>query len=413
MSVPLESEKRITHHASRPALVVFQGGAQSSFSALERLVLAAQSAATLDVLDRAAESWAFSQALLVSEDAALVEAARGATAGWSVGYSREQVMALNIASQSGEDFHFGELLQAVLREFSLERVVYVGGGAMPLASPLELRDIAAVASGVGECVAANNLYSADIVAFWPVSALEKIPLPATDNDLAWLLHYRAGLPFAPLPRTLSTQFDIDTPADLAALWWYAAGSGQGKYPGERLNALLADLPPTMPRLVDNIQRAYQVMSTRRAEVLVAGRVSSWVWRRLETNLPCQTRIFSEERGMRASGREDRGEVRSLLGLYSDVVGTEGLISALEQVCQAAFIDTRVLFAHRRLSVSRPDRFASDALMPDAVSDPWVRELTEAVVSAKIPIVLGGHSLVSGGLWALSERVRASASASAG
>ena len=146
-------------------------------------------------------------------------------------------------------------------------------------------------------------------------------------------------------------------------------------------------------------------------MLLAGRVSSWVWRRLEANIPGQTRVVSEERGMRASGREARGEVRSLLGLHADVVGPSGIIRAFEQVCDAAFIDSRVLFAHRGIALERSERFASDALLPELVNDSWVRELTEAAASAKIPVVLGGHSLLSGGVWALSERVRRDASAS--
>jgi hypothetical protein len=32
----------------------------------------------------------------------------------------------------------------------------------------------------------------------------------------------------------------------------------------------------------------------------------------------------------------------------------------------------------------------------------VREFTRCAVSASIPVVLGGHSLVSGGLWLLAE-----------
>jgi hypothetical protein len=95
----------------------------------------------------------------------------------------------------------------------------------------------------------------------------------------------------------------------------------------------------------------------------------------------------------------------LLGLYADLAGTNGLVRALEQLSNAAFLDTRVLFAHRGLKPSLQDRFASDALLPAEITDPWVREFTEAVLSASIPIVLGGHSLVSGGVWALSERVR--------
>ena len=152
------------------------------------------------------------------------------------------------------------------------------------------------------------------------------------------------------------------------------------------------------------------MSTRRAQVFLSGRISSWTWRRMEINLPCQTRVVSEERGMRASGRETSGEVRSLLGMFADLAGVPGLIHALETTSDASFLDTRVLFAHMGLSPRRADRFASDALMPNDITDPWVRDLTQSAAEARIPFVLGGHSLIAGGIWALSERVRASASA---
>ena len=114
--------------------------------------------------------------------------------------------------------------------------------------------------------------------------------------------------------------------------------------------------------------------------------------------------------MRASGREARGEARSVLGLYADMSGPTGLVSALEQTCDAVFLDTRVLFAHRHLAPARTDRFASDALRPDDVGESWVRDLTEAMTRASIPIVPGGHSLMSGGVWALSEQVRGAGSA---
>jgi len=42
------------------------------------------------------------------------------------------------------------------------------------------------------------------------------------------------------------------------------------------------------------------------------------------------------------------------------------------------------------------------LEPTLIHDPWIREFTAAVRDAPIPILLGGHSLVSGGLYALAE-----------
>ncbi len=389
--------------ATRPALVIFQGDVPPSASPLERLLVQAQQAATLDLLLRVvgASVQLFERIVLVTESPSFGQAARDIMA------HRAGVPPLHIEAWSGESFHFGQALQFICRSYSLQRFVYVGGGAMPLASERELADLAAAVSGEGDCVVANNLYSADVVALHPASALERIQLPAADNDLAWLLCYRATVPFAPMPRTLAAQFDLDTPTDLAVLWWCAQAPPLNTAVGPHLSSLLDRVPPTMPTLLEALKGAYAVMATRRAELLVAGRVSSWVWRRLEVNLPCQTRILSEERGMRASGREERGEARSLLGLYVDLAGIAGLLDALEQLCDAAFLDSRVLFAHRRLNPSRPDRFASDALAPDDITDSWVRDFTSAIASARIPIVTGGHSLISGGLWALSERVRAS------
>jgi hypothetical protein len=386
--------------------VVFQGGGSTSGTPLQTLVTKGQAAATLDLIERAAGVGAFFQIVLVTEDSELMVAAMDEAE------RREgtPVAALRGSWPPNEPFHFGQALSHVCKDLNIERLVYIGGGAMPLGSESDLRDLALAVSGTGECVVANNLYSADMVAFYPASALDRIALPTTDNDLAWLLHFKAGLPFSPIPRTLPTQLDLDTPTDLATLWWAAGVPPLKTALGPHLTAELERVPTEMPHLAANVERAYKVMATRRAEVMVAGRVSSWVWRRLETNLPCQTRIVSEERGMRASGREERGEVRSLLGLYADIAGIPGLIKAIEQTSNAAFLDTRVLFAHRNLHPSTQDRFASDALLPGQIEDPWIRELTEAVLASSVPIVVGGHSLVSGGVWALSERVRAGGSA---
>ncbi len=391
-------------HNTPPSLVVFQGGVPEAATPLERFLIEAQIAATLDLLTVAAGTDTFNQLILVTEDADLQRAALSDAAAWPTS------MPLSIEQHAGESFHFGETLHAICQSYGLERVVYVGGGAVPLTTPRDIADLALAVSGEGECVASNNLYSADMVAFHPASALARIAPTPTDNDLAWLLHFKAGLPYAAMPRSLATQFDIDTPTDLATLWWATQSPPLGGVLAPRMSALLSQVPVVMPLLARRVEESYRVMSTRRAEVLVAGRVSSWVWKRLETNLPCQTRIVSEERGMRASGREARGEVRSLLGLFADRAGTAGLVKALGQICNAAFLDSRVLFAHHSLNVLRPDRFASDALVPEEVCDPWVREFTEAAATATVPVVLGGHSLVSGGIWALSERVRGSVSA---
>ena len=151
-----------------------------------------------------------------------------------------------------------------------------------------------------------------------------------------------------------------------------------------------------------IDAALPLFLDRDATIVVAGRVSSATWSYVERETACSTRVFSEERGMRASGRQARGEARSLLGYLLDAVGMDRFFEELATLGQAAFIDNRVLFAHRNLWPSAADRFHSDLGQVACIGDPFVRSLTEAALSAPIPVIMGGHSLVAGGMYALIE-----------
>ena len=44
-----------------------------------------------------------------------------------------------------------------------------------------------------------------------------------------------------------------------------------------------------------------------------------------------------------------------------------------------------------------DRYASDLLLAERIGDPWLRALTASARSARIPILLGGHTLVGPGV----------------
>ena len=94
-------------------------------------------------------------------------------------------------------------------------------------------------------------------------------------------------------------------------------------------------------------------------------------------------------------------------------GPESLAATVGRLADAALIDTRVLLAHRHGAEERAwppaeDRFASDLLMAESIGDPWLRALTESAATspADRPILLGGHTLVNGGLRLLAQRARA-------
>ena len=62
----------------------------------------------------------------------------------------------------------------------------------------------------------------------------------------------------------------------------------------------------------------------------------------------------------------------------------------------------MILAARRLWPSKLDRFNSDLHRWEEVDDPFLRRFTQAAAQAQIPVVLGGHSVVAGGLMALIE-----------
>jgi hypothetical protein len=288
-------------------------------------------------------------------------------------------------------FHFGRRLGELLTRHGMQRCFYMGGGAGPLLPASEMESIAAALLAEDRLLITNNFYSSDFAAFGPTSALLDRPPPNNDNELAWLLGENAGLPIRELPRSGATQFDVDTPTDLLTL---AVHPGAGPHTREYLESLTLD--------TSALDRALPLMRDRNATILVAGRVSSATWSYLERETACSTRVLSEERGMRASGRLARGQVRSLLGYYLDAAGPDRFFHELATLGQAVFLDNRVLFAHRRVWPSDADRFHSDLSRPEPIEDPFVRELTEAALASPVPVIMGGHSLVSGGMYALVE-----------
>jgi hypothetical protein len=356
-----------------PVLVVFFGGMRGS--EIEELLRGALREAALDLLEEALATGAFDGAVLATDDASL---------------AAELPPGVSLDLDDGP-FHFGRRLAVLVRSRGIERPVYAGAGGTPL---LRGSDLAAVARQVADgdnVIVSNNYFSADLVAFTPGDALERIELPDADNLLPRLLHDQAGLESRPLPRSSATQFNIDSPADLAMLK-LAGGAGP------RLTRFLQ----TFEARLEPHERLLRCLVDPKAELLVAGRVGSQAWAYLERETACRVRVYSEERGMQAAGRDGPGEARSLLAFHLREVGCARFFEELAELCDVACIDTRPLLSHLGVAPSRPDRFWSDLGCPERIEEPFLRELTAAAVDAPIPVLLGGHSLVAGGLMLLTE-----------
>jgi hypothetical protein len=362
---------------TRLGLIVMAGAIEAPGPAV-RLVQEARQAAALDTLAAAEMTGVFDLLIIATSDRAL-----------AADLSAQVLVDLDRADS---EFRFGHRLAELVDRYQLTHVLYMGAGAGPLIGAPEIDRIGRSILGVAEGVVTNNLHSTDWAAFTPARAIQGYEdRIVRDNSLAWVLHREAGLGVESWPASAASRLDIDTPTDLLTLALHPQC-------GPRLAATLADQALDTGQL----ERARRVLAEEGSHVMVGGRVGSATWRALEERTLCWVRLIAEERGMVASGRQMRGEVRSLLGAYLDEIGMDRFFQTLDSWADAVFLDDRVILAHEGLWPSAEDRFASDLGWVEQIEDPFLADLTRHVQAASIPIVLGGHSLVAGGLLALVE-----------
>jgi hypothetical protein len=362
-----------------PDLIVFFG--RGGESEPERLVAGAQRASVRQLVADGQATGAFRRVVLATNDHALAEELAAGCPELVIVETRDAI-------------DFGEQLRAIVAELGSAAVAYVGGGSAPLLDGAGLKRLVAAIEEPGR-VAANNALSSDWVGFRPADALFRTEPIRTDNDLAWRLHHDAGLARVPIEQALATTLDIDTPTDLALL---------RRAPGvpPLLHRYLEDAMPELP----DLPAIEALLTDPYRTLIIAGRVNVSILAAVERQVSFNKRLFIEERGMRASGRQARGEVRTLLAVLLREVGPERFFAMLADLGDGLIFDTRPLFAHIAPDLSAADRFASDLLRPDLIANSPVREFTAAARAASIPVLLGGHALVTGGLLLLATRARA-------
>ncbi|RJQ08294.1 MAG: hypothetical protein C4551_05415 [Bacillota bacterium] len=306
---------------------------------------------------------------------------------------------------TGPGFHFGRVLSEVTTAYGLDRLIFLGGGSVPLLTPPELDFVVATTVAGGPLFVTNNVQSPDIIGLGDARAVAALSELKTDNA-ALLALVESGLKRVLLPETATTSFDLDTPSDVLFLAHEVRRIMRSRVPstdpwglGPRCRAGLASTEVD----VSAIERAASVLARGDyPSVTLVGRVSGTMMCYLNANFLVRLRVFSEERGMKALGRIERNEVRSLLGSVAEGLGVERLVSLLSTLSDAVFWDTRVIMAHLARWPDEADRFESDLGRWARVRDPQLRRLGRAVSKADRPFVLGGHSVVSGGLRLLAR-----------
>jgi hypothetical protein len=292
----------------------------------------------------------------------------------------------------GEPFHFGRRLVGLIERHGARRVLYSGGASAPLMDASRWTDVLARLGEAERLAITNNVHSSDWAGFVPATeAMPLIAQQANDNGIAWTLANEAGWPVESMPPSAAARFDLDTPTDLLI-------AGHHPAIGPCLRRYLDGLGWEAPQLDGVLAEMVRAGSS----LMIAGRVSEAAWAALERATRCWVRVFAEERGMRASGRQTQGKVRSLLADHLERVGIVGFFDELADLANGVLLDSRVILAARGLWPSKRDRFNSDLHRWEEIEQPFLRRFTQAAAEAQIPVVLGGHSIVAGGLMALVE-----------
>lgn len=305
-----------------------------------------------------------------------------------------------------EGFHWGRWFAAGARaameraDGAVDAIGYVGGGALSLVEDDALDALLCPIPGE---VVANNRFSADafVVAGDLPAAIEALESCDSDNAAPRRLS-EAGFAWRDLGTAPWARFDVDTTLDLALL--RLAGrleSVRSLADPVRGFLEMARLPGGGALEVPHLERLGTVVRDREAELVVAGRIPGVTTAELETETACRVRAFVEERGMRSARRG--AAPRSLLAGFMERTSPGELITELCGLGDAVVLDTRVLMAARCGSAdaaawpAEEDRLASDFGDAGRIATPWLRELTEAAAQAPVPVLCGGHALVSDGL----------------
>jgi hypothetical protein len=362
-------------------LVMVGGGGESQ---AERLLTQAQQAAARDLLDRLQNQP--TGALFISAP----------TFDWLPA----SFPARRLPDDPARPFHFGQILADLIQGESLERLLYFGGASAPLLDETLAEMLLGLIGTAGHpdssiparMAVTNNPHSSDWLAFTDAqTAAPLLRQQERDNSLAWVLKQNGWQVRSLAGIRPSVNFDLDTPSDLAIL-------RQHPYCPPHLSQILST--PILDSIP--VEAVLNILGREGSQVALIGRVSPTAWIALNKVSQCWVRVYAEERGMVASRREQRGEVRSLLAELLRLKGPSDFFAYLATLCEAAIVDSRVLLADGGRFFSRADRFAADLYQVAEIQDPWLREFTAAAQAAPIPILLGGHGLVAGGLHVLSE-----------
>jgi|GEM_PF-2143311 len=275
---------------------------------------------------------------------------------------------------------FGIRISSVLNKFKGSKLFYTGSGSSTFLSPQEINN--GLKHLKPNNVIANNLYSSDYFFIYSRKDIlaERIE---SDNAYSRYLIDRYGFKGIEIKRDEFTLFDIDGPLDLLALKITEKG-------GPNLRKYIKNI-----RLRHkNIKNMLLYFTQRDVEIFFWGRISEFLIQFLRYRTACKTKFIIEGRGLFSQSN------RELYSIFYDALfraGDQFLLNNLHKYCNAVILDSRILFAHQNLKISKEDRFALDMLDIDRIKNPHIKRLCKMALKINIPILFCNHSFLNSGI----------------
>lgn len=295
-----------------------------------------------------------------------------------------------IFEKTEKNFNFGKYLLKIINKYSLDKIFYFGAGSCYLLKTDELKFISE--NTVKGQFISNNPISSDFISFSSSDLNNEIILnfPNIDNYFSSYLMNTTPLKYIKMPVSLGSIFDIDTPNDFAILSKITNNSCRiGNYMS---NNIFKNI---------DLDKLLKILSSKSNEIFVYGRINPLNLYIAERDIPCKIRFLSEERGLKIRGKASA----SLLKHVFNSENFDNFFKLFENICSAGIFDTRVIFSLFAGKYDQEDVYLSDMKMWEKINNPFIKSFTKKISESKVPIILGGHSVVNGGLMALSNLVK--------
>ena len=286
--------------------------------------------------------------------------------------------------------NFGKYLLKIINKYLLDKIFYFGAGSCYFLNKDEFKFISE--NTIKGQFISNNPVSSDFISFSSSDLTNEIILnfPNIDNYFSSYLMSKTFLKYLKMPVSLGSVFDIDTPNDFAILSKITHNSGNiGNYIS---NSIFKNI---------DLDKFIKVLSSKSSEIFVYGRINPLNLYMAEKNIPCKIRFLSEERGLKIRGKASS----SLLKYFFKSENFDNLFKLFENICDGGIFDTRIIFSLFAGEYEQEDVYLSDMKIWQKIKNPFIKFFTKKIAESKIPIILGGHSVVNGGLMALSNLVR--------